>query len=885
MKYLSKVLVILLFLSPLFLVQSVGNYDNISPLAESIDISSTSEVSWLSGWEYRKSHNITGSVGAGTNYQIQFIVNRGAGVDNGSSVYCGGQCRTDFGDIRFTSSDGLTLLDYWIESIQGSNIATFWVEVLDTLDVNQTIYIYYGNEDALVASDGNATFIFFDDFEGSSIDSTKWSIENPDGTATFSNSVLTLAGNDGDFRIALKSLVSAFKPVSIRFRGMLESTETVPQWNHIAWSHHIWGPGTYQRAGIRSKYGVNQTYVANDNGVIGDVNLSSQYFDTFHTFDVHRLTNSFELHSDDTFVTSGNNQPDDTSVPIVLYCRDDDYTLQCDWIFMRKIIDNEPTHGEWGELEDEPLNGLNWLSGWEFRKRHLIDGSTGAGRNYQIKIVVNYGTGADSSNMVFCNEYSRPDFGDIRFTDNDGIDELDYWMEVSHESENATFWVEVYDYLDYDQEIYVYFGNPDATSTSDGVETFIFFDDFENDDFNRWNTSDSAWSTQSSVVKHGSYAARGNAQTSNRWTRAILDSLITTSVMFHSWVRVESTFNYKYPLIAYEGLFNPIDDAEGLAYVGYVHEDDWATYNGTAQYYEMDTVSTNTWYEYEVAVDFTNDLYRPFIDGINKTTQELDIENGSSLSQIKTAAMVTCAVAGDHDQWQDDFYIRRYVHSEPAHGAWRILETAFSISSAYINTIEGGTTGNTVLWSALSYHPTRYLRFFDGTLVANSTWDGFDVEVSSDGLDLGSYNYTLQIFNIFGNTRVRSTTVRVVDTTDPILTHPDDINYTVGSQGNTIQWNLTDLYPDYYEINLGNVTIQSGTWNSTEHLSIDIDNLPIGEYEFTMFANDTSNNIVFDTVIVGVGELTASDMTIIIMIVGVVVIVIIGGIVCRKKKT
>ncbi|MHA1929276.1 MAG: DUF2341 domain-containing protein [Candidatus Thorarchaeota archaeon] len=343
----SLALLILLLMSNV----SVGSMTT-QPLEQS-EVFTPSQTSWLSGWQYRKSHTITGSVGAGTDYQVRINVHRTTGIDSGEDVFVDTKCKSDFGDIRFTDADGTTVLDYWME-VSTLTEATFWIEVMDNLDSEQSIFIYYANDAATDESDGDDTFLFFDHFEGSSLDLTKWSIENPDGTATISDSILTLSGNNGDFRIAIKSVVSAFNPASIRFRGMLEATQTTPQWNHIAWSHHVWGPGTYQRAGIRSKYGDHQTYVANDNGDIGDTALDAQYFDAFHTFDVHRLSDSCKLYSDDTFVTSGSNLPDDTSVPVVLYCRDNDYTLQCDWIFMRKIIDNEPTHSSWGS-EDAPI--------------------------------------------------------------------------------------------------------------------------------------------------------------------------------------------------------------------------------------------------------------------------------------------------------------------------------------------------------------------------------------------------------------------------------------------------------------------------------------------------------------------------------------------------
>ena len=70
-------------------------------------------MGWLSGWQYRKSHEIEGSsAGAQTNYQVKIIVHKGTGTDSGEHVYCNNHCQDDFGDIRFTKSDGVTELDY-----------------------------------------------------------------------------------------------------------------------------------------------------------------------------------------------------------------------------------------------------------------------------------------------------------------------------------------------------------------------------------------------------------------------------------------------------------------------------------------------------------------------------------------------------------------------------------------------------------------------------------------------------------------------------------------------------------------------------------------------------------------------------------------------------
>ena len=79
----------------------------------------------------------------------------------------------NFNDIRFTASDGITLLSYWRESYTAGVSALFWVKVPSLPSGSSTVYMYYGNAGAGSASDGTATFDFFDDFSG---DLSKWNI-------------------------------------------------------------------------------------------------------------------------------------------------------------------------------------------------------------------------------------------------------------------------------------------------------------------------------------------------------------------------------------------------------------------------------------------------------------------------------------------------------------------------------------------------------------------------------------------------------------------------------------------------------------------------------------------------------------------------------------
>jgi len=123
-------------------------------------------MAWLTGWTYRKEVTLSRASGTVSDYQMKLLVGESAGA-TGEDVDCNSHCQTDFDDLRFTTSDGTTLLDYWIESITGATpnqLATVWIE-FDSIGTGATtFYMYYGKADAISGSHGKQTFLLFDDF-------------------------------------------------------------------------------------------------------------------------------------------------------------------------------------------------------------------------------------------------------------------------------------------------------------------------------------------------------------------------------------------------------------------------------------------------------------------------------------------------------------------------------------------------------------------------------------------------------------------------------------------------------------------------------------------------------------------------------------------------
>ncbi len=115
-------------------------------------------------------------------YQLSLNISNSTGTNNATHVYCNGNCKVNFTDIRFTLND-TTVLPHWIEDNSSGKV---WVNVT----ANGTINMYYGNPTATSTSNGDTTFYFFDDFPGTSLNLTKWTLLN--GTITVADSEATV---------------------------------------------------------------------------------------------------------------------------------------------------------------------------------------------------------------------------------------------------------------------------------------------------------------------------------------------------------------------------------------------------------------------------------------------------------------------------------------------------------------------------------------------------------------------------------------------------------------------------------------------------------------------------------------------------------------------
>jgi len=104
------------------------------------------------------------------------------------------EAKPDGVDIRFADENGKELT-HWIEEWDySSNKAIIWVKVPRIPANGETrLLMYYNNPSAIEVNNGEATFNFFDDFDGTGIDESKWHINY--GKPSVSDSVLSLNGD------------------------------------------------------------------------------------------------------------------------------------------------------------------------------------------------------------------------------------------------------------------------------------------------------------------------------------------------------------------------------------------------------------------------------------------------------------------------------------------------------------------------------------------------------------------------------------------------------------------------------------------------------------------------------------------------------------------
>jgi hypothetical protein len=274
----------------------------------------------------------TGGTSTPTNYQVKV------------TIAYEPEMQASFQDIRFNTKAG-TYIDYWIESFTVSTTATVWLELPNAITDpgSDTIWMYYGNPSASSASNGDNTFLFFDGFEGTSINTSKWTPTG--GGITVAASVVTLAASSTN---SLNSLLSSpfVTQENTILRAYIKTEYYASSRGEQTFGTMDDITGYNVRCNYNHRYAdwVNMYINANQDGTYKNGAIAGWSASVWHIHELFRHGQADWRVDGANLVTVSTYYPT-TDIPI--YIRSNYYSaplsIYMDWTLVRKYISSEPT--------------------------------------------------------------------------------------------------------------------------------------------------------------------------------------------------------------------------------------------------------------------------------------------------------------------------------------------------------------------------------------------------------------------------------------------------------------------------------------------------------------------------------------------------------------
>jgi hypothetical protein len=307
------------------------------------------------GFKYRAPITITNPGSTLTNYTINVTLNT-------ASLISAGKMRSDCGDIRFGDAD-FNGYPYWIESGCNSANTKIWIKLTTIPAGTKTIYIFYGNPFATSISNGNATFDFFDDFSGTSVDTSKWVVR---GSPSVSGGTITLDGTDS---AVYTSSMTVLPSNSSMIEANVSSHSTVSGARSGMPLLMDVNNTRFPADGCDGAIGIRPSVFFSDgrNGVLTDVGAQvtsvGEGLTYFYQADIsnspHILGLLYSPTTTTSFFIDGTNVASSTNmssyamcVGLATTCTATSQPIVVDWIRVRKYASPEPTAGTPGTEEN-----------------------------------------------------------------------------------------------------------------------------------------------------------------------------------------------------------------------------------------------------------------------------------------------------------------------------------------------------------------------------------------------------------------------------------------------------------------------------------------------------------------------------------------------------
>jgi hypothetical protein len=277
--------------------------------------------------------------------------------------------RTDFGDVRFTRSDGVTLLPYWIEKKVDAEYVTFWVEVADDLSTNPaTICMYYGNSNATTTSNIKATSLWNhgDYFNDNARDTQVWDkLIVGTGSPNEVNQRLETYDPAGDDFAGYVS-GSSHSGYNFELQVLVHNTALAGMEVYIHTTKVTAKNPYFYNDWYRILFNWQTGFFAQKrvNGIISTL-YSGDLVSTEQRVKIRVKDSVVELYEGDTLRASDAYALGSRNIYIIVCGRGATGAVGTDWfdnVWVRKYVDPEPSHGAWGseEIAEPPVASFTY---------------------------------------------------------------------------------------------------------------------------------------------------------------------------------------------------------------------------------------------------------------------------------------------------------------------------------------------------------------------------------------------------------------------------------------------------------------------------------------------------------------------------------------------
>jgi len=384
-----------------------------------------------------------------------------------------------------------------------------------------------------------------------------------------------------------------------------------------------------------------------------------------------------------------------------------------------------------------------WLSGWDYRQAINISNTAGDLTNYQVRIDLN--STNVGSNFNWSNNGS-----DIRFTDaSDNL--LNFWIESWNSTEQeATIWVNVTSLPNNtNTTIYMYYGNPSASSVSNGSAVFEFFDDFEDGNISDWTTTSGTTSVVSGLS--GNYAIKHTGDGTNNIGQVVYKSYtVPDSYIFECEFMLDDYGTSTYEPYFYIFLPRYVDANNLIRVDSYYSTDQYIRYWKIVEG-SYSAIAAATWisggqaekdkiYKFKyVSKGSTVDIYIDDVKYISDATKNTEVSAG----KIGFGANVNAQLI------EDNMRIRKYADPEPTVSSFGSEEIFAGI---IINVYDNQTNQSLTNWTVYFTNGTDEATFTNQNNPAKYHWSTIpygEINITiSDGSDTKYYyNYTFSTIN------------------------------------------------------------------------------------------------------------------------------------------